>query len=66
MENTQANRKLIARMTVESYTFQEMEEALIYELCERYKREPYLFDSVVVELDAIEAQTKTLADEGSP
>ena len=66
MENTQANRKLIARMTMESYTLEELEAALLYELCERYKREPYLFDSVVVELEAIEAQTKTLADEGSP
>lgn len=47
MENTQANRKLIARMTVETLTPQEMEEALLYELCERYKRDPHLFESAV-------------------
>ena len=63
MENTQANRKLIARMTMDTFTPQELEAALLYELCERYKREPYLFDSVVVKLDAVEAQTKANAIE---
>ena len=51
MKNTQANRERIARMALESMTFYEMEEALIYEISERYKREPGLFDTVVVELE---------------
>lgn len=54
MENTEANRIRIASMTMESLTFQELEGALRYELCERYKREPHLFDSVVTELEAEE------------
>ena len=63
MENTQANRNLIARMTMESYTFQELEEALIYELCERYKREPGLLSALAVEFEAIEAETEAIAIE---
>jgi len=31
MENTQANRKLIARMTMDTFTPQEMDEAMLYE-----------------------------------
>ena len=52
MENNETNRRRIAKMTMESFTFQELEDALRYELCERYKREPYLFDSTVVALEA--------------
>lgn len=52
MENNKANRIRIASMTMESLTFQELEGALRYELCERYKREPHLFDSTVTELEA--------------
>jgi len=52
MENNEANRIRIASMTMESLTFQELEGALRYELCERYKREPHLFDSTVTELEA--------------
>ena len=52
MENNETNRRRIAKMTMESFTFQEMEDALRYELCERYKREPYIFNSTVVELEA--------------
>jgi len=52
MENNETNRRRIAKMTMESFTFQELEDALRYELCERYKREPYLFDSTVIELEA--------------
>ena len=52
MENNETNRRRIAKMTMESFTSQELNDALRYELCERYKREPYLFDSTVVELEA--------------
>ena len=52
MENNETNRRRIAKMTMESFTPQESEDALRYELCERYKREPYLLDSVVIELEA--------------
>jgi len=50
-------------MTMESYTFQEMEAALIYELCERYKREPGLLSALAVEFEAIEAETEAIAIE---
>tara|TARA_R110000824_G_scaffold162179_4_gene337781 strand:- start:1473 stop:1712 length:240 start_codon:yes stop_codon:yes gene_type:complete len=63
MENTQANRDLIARKTVEYYTYEEVEKALIYELCERYKREPGLLSAIAVEFEAIEAETKAKAIE---
>jgi|6_EtaG_2_1085325.scaffolds.fasta_scaffold03634_12 hypothetical protein len=63
MENTQANRKLIARMTMDTFTPQEMDEALLYELCERYKREPRLFESAVF---AHERLASAQADEVSP
>ena len=63
MENTQANRKLIARMTMDTFTPQEMEEALLYELCERYKRAPHLFESAVF---AHERLANTQAEEVSP
>ena len=54
MENNAENRKLIARMSMESMTFEEMEDAIIYEFSERYKREPGLFDAVVQELTDID------------
>ena len=54
MENNEENRKLIARMSLESMSFDEMEDAIIYEFSERYKREPDLFDAVVAELTEIE------------
>lgn len=54
MENNAENRRRIARMSMESMSFEEMEEAIIYEFSERYKREPGLFDSVVQELTDID------------
>ena len=54
MENNAENRKLIARMSMESMSFEEMEDAIIYEFSERYKREPGLFDSVVQTLKDID------------
>jgi len=54
MENNAANRKLVARIELESMSFQDMEQAIIYEFSERYKREPDLFETVVAELTEIE------------
>tara|TARA_R100000655_G_scaffold29408_2_gene59278 strand:- start:22 stop:204 length:183 start_codon:yes stop_codon:yes gene_type:complete len=54
MENNAKNRKLIAHIAMESMTFEEMEDAIIYEFSERYKREPGLFDAVVQELTDID------------
>ena len=47
MENTAENRMLVARLCVESMTPEEMEEALMYEMRSRYKREPGVFDTAV-------------------
>lgn len=47
MENTAENRALVAQLCVESMTFEEMEEALMYEMRNRYKREPGVFDTAV-------------------
>jgi len=54
MENNAKNRTLIARMSMESMSFEEMEHAIICEFIERYKREPGLFDSVVQTLKDID------------
>ena len=54
MKNNAENRRLIAQMSLESMSFEEMEDALIYEFSERYKREPGLFDAVVQELTDID------------
>lgn len=50
MENTAENRMLVARLCVESMTPEEMEEALMYEMRSRYKRETGLFDYTVQQL----------------
>jgi hypothetical protein len=47
MENNTKNRELIAKIAVESLSFEEQQHALAYELAHRYKREPGLFDAVV-------------------
>jgi hypothetical protein len=62
MKNNAENRKRIARIAMESLTFEEMETAIIYEFSERYKREPGLFDSVVQTLKEIDM----LNDTGHP
>tara|TARA_R100001086_G_scaffold234282_1_gene156441 strand:- start:1767 stop:2024 length:258 start_codon:yes stop_codon:yes gene_type:complete len=54
MENNAENRRRIARIAMESLSFEEMEKAIIYEFSERYKREPGLFDSVVQTLKEID------------
>tara|TARA_R100001510_G_C7653764_1_gene212165 strand:+ start:255 stop:512 length:258 start_codon:yes stop_codon:yes gene_type:complete len=54
MENNAKNRGLIARMSMESMSFDEMVDAIIYEFSERYKRDPDLFDAVVQELTEID------------
>jgi len=59
MKNNAENRKRIARIAMESLTFEEMETAIIYEFSERYKREPGLFDSVVQTLKEIDMLNDT-------
>tara|TARA_Y100001938_G_C7854003_1_gene312236 strand:+ start:256 stop:447 length:192 start_codon:yes stop_codon:yes gene_type:complete len=54
MKNNAENRRLIAQMSLESMSFEEMEDALIYEFSERYQRDPGLFDAVVQELTDID------------
>ena len=54
MKNNAKNRKLIARIAMESLSFEEMEKAIIYEFSERYEREPGLFDSIVQTLKDID------------
>ena len=50
MENNLENRLRIARMAMESLSFEQMKESIIYEFSERYKRQPGLFDEVVQSL----------------
>ena len=47
MENNATNRAYIARMTLDGMTYQEMQKALQQELCERYRTETGLFNTVV-------------------
>ena len=54
MKNNAENRRRIARIELQSMSFQDMEDALIYEFTERYQREPDLFDDLVKELIKIE------------
>ena len=51
MENNQKNREFIAQKAIDSFTLQEIFDALIYELSDRYRREPHLFESTVYDLD---------------
>jgi len=54
MENNAKNRTLIARMSMESMSFEEMEHEIICYFVGRYEREPGLFDSVVQTLKEID------------
>jgi hypothetical protein len=54
MKNNAKNRTLIARMSMESMSFDEMEHEIICYFVERYEREPGLFDSVVQTLKDID------------
>lgn len=47
MENNATNRTYIAQISIDSMTQQELQKALLIELCKRYRTETGLFNAVV-------------------
>ena len=47
MENNATNRAYIAQISIDGMTHQELQKALLIELCERYRTETGLFNTVV-------------------
>ena len=54
MENNATNRAYIAQISIDGMTHQELQKALLTELCERYRTETGLFNTVVQTLKDID------------
>jgi len=56
--NNRANRAMVAQVAISTWTFEEMESALISMLSERYKQEPELFEQ---DIQSLEIDLETLS-----